>query len=331
MTNAALDKQLLDLLIAARGADPARVARVRELVAQGADLHAISAERTPLHWAARAGDVDCVKALLELGADPNRAEAKGLTALHEAVWVGAKDKTAVPCVQALLDARANATAVNAEGALPLHHAARNGLAGAIAVLAPRSPIDQLDLTGATALQVAIIQSEWPVVQRLLELGASVDDACVAKASGGPRRMRSLLLAAREGRQAPEGLFAKFAAALAQHVDEGPGANEKLTPDQVREHLERLAASLGLGVAQGLDANDDVDHFLEEYGDDWLEELLESYWRDAHSKTLAQAWETLPADTRAALPALEALSEGWRGVYLDTAKQEAEGEGEDEDE
>lgn len=333
MPDAALDKQLLDLLMAAQGLDAECTAKVRALVAQGADLHALGAGRTALHWAARAGDVDSVKALLELGADPNRAGEKGITALHEAVWVGARKRLAVACVQALLDGGASPTVANADGGLPLHDAARNGLARAVDVLAPRSPLEQPKQDGTTALQIAIIQSEWPIVQRLLQLGARVDEACLAKATVAPRRIRELLVAARENRPQPTGEFAKLAALLAEHLDDGPAADVSLTPEQVRALLEQLAAALGRAVEQGLGENTDVDHFEKEYGDDWLEELLDSYWSDAHSRTLEQAWESLPEGTRAALPALEALSETWRSRYVDAALAEdgsEDAEAEDEE-
>ena len=49
-----------------------KVDRVRALLERGADVNAKDEDdQTPLHWAAQSGHVDCVRALLERGADVN--------------------------------------------------------------------------------------------------------------------------------------------------------------------------------------------------------------------------------------------------------------------
>lgn len=51
------------------------------LIKRGADVNALDAnDKTPLHWAAGCGHIDCVKALIRAGADPNLKSKDGETA-----------------------------------------------------------------------------------------------------------------------------------------------------------------------------------------------------------------------------------------------------------
>jgi ankyrin repeat protein len=63
--------------------------QVLALVAANADVHDLTVKReTPLHWAARAGNVDVLKTLLGLGADPEAVSAKGWRPLLWAAQFG---------------------------------------------------------------------------------------------------------------------------------------------------------------------------------------------------------------------------------------------------
>src|ERR1700736_4466342 len=71
-----------------------------------------------MHNAARAGDVERVKALLAAGADVNLRDSLGGTALHDAAWAG--DKTIVTL---LLDHGADVNARHMESSsTPLQYA-----------------------------------------------------------------------------------------------------------------------------------------------------------------------------------------------------------------
>ena len=72
--------------------------------------------RTPLHWAARRGDLNRTELLLKWGAFPNTLDHEGMSALHEA----ASDGT-VECVLALLEAGADVTIRSVYGSTPLHN------------------------------------------------------------------------------------------------------------------------------------------------------------------------------------------------------------------
>ena len=63
-----------------------------------------------MHHAAREGHANCVKLLLEAGADMDKRDKRGCTPLHNA----AKNGHAA-CGQLLLDAGADATVRNADG------------------------------------------------------------------------------------------------------------------------------------------------------------------------------------------------------------------------
>ncbi|KAL9036228.1 MAG: hypothetical protein Q9214_006227 [Letrouitia sp. 1 TL-2023] len=72
--------------------------------------------RTPLHWAARRGDLDKTESLLKWGASPNIADHEGTTALHDAASDGTEE-----CVVALLKAGADVNMRSVYGSSALHH------------------------------------------------------------------------------------------------------------------------------------------------------------------------------------------------------------------
>jgi ankyrin repeat protein len=133
----------------------------------------------PLFWAAGAGDVSAVKALLQANGSlsvinkPNMRS--GHTALHEAAWHGH-----VEVVDVLLRAGANVIAQNQDGRLPLHEAASEGHVGVIEKLLVGSKgpliVDARDSQGCTPLHVASRKGQVKAVMCLLSHRARVDCA-----------------------------------------------------------------------------------------------------------------------------------------------------------
>jgi ankyrin repeat protein len=77
-----------------------------------------------LHFAASAGSYDCIRVLLDAGADPHHHTKDGSTALHFAA--GSQSQRAKECVATLVDAALSLSEVNDDGLTVLHFAAVKG-------------------------------------------------------------------------------------------------------------------------------------------------------------------------------------------------------------
>lgn len=107
---------------------------------------------TPLHYAARAGQLRCVELLISHGADVGaRTASGGATPLHRAAHQGHAG-----VVAALLAARADPAAVDCDGSTPLHKAAEQGRAEALDALLAAQPAlaDTRDKRGRTPSEAA---------------------------------------------------------------------------------------------------------------------------------------------------------------------------------
>ena len=170
--------------------------------------------------AARRGDTDAVRALLQAGADPNLAQGDGLTALHLAAREGHLE-----IVDALIGAGAETAAVTRIGDYtPLHLAGGAGQAGVVGALlgAGADPGAVTTTSGVTSLHLAAeARGGEEAVRLLIEHGAPVN---ARERSAG---QTPLMFAAAAGRAAS-------VAALLEH-----GADPSITTE-VGDALRRMA-------------------------------------------------------------------------------------------
>ncbi len=149
-------------------------------------------EPKPLVMAARRGQTDKVRKLLQEGADPEM----GIAALREAAKNGHLDT-----VNALLDQGININAKDSGGMTALHYAAMNDYPSVVKILISKGADVNLKLNGgATALHLAAGRGNVEIVEYLLSHGAEVntkDDSgrtpLQQAAVGGTREICSTLI------------------------------------------------------------------------------------------------------------------------------------------
>lgn len=156
---------------AARGGD---VERTKQLLDQGADVaEPDSAGEPALLIASLAGHADVVAVLLERGSDIEIRNKGGLTALHAAAYGGHLD-----VVELLV---AKGAVVNDEKNFyrmsPLHAAAEEGHADVIAfLLTQKADVEAKERNGYTPLTQAGWRSHWDAANLLLKAGAACQGA-----------------------------------------------------------------------------------------------------------------------------------------------------------
>eukprot|EP01036_Dinobryon_divergens_P029330 gene29330-38409_t len=135
-------------------------------------LQAWMDEKLPLYYAAKAGDAEKVKRLIDEGADVAQRGDYGWTPLHRAAGSG---HGAVASI--LLAAGAEVDNKDNYGMTPLHRAAGNGH-GAVAsiLLAAGAEVDNKTNDGRTALNLAALRGYADMTSILLAAGAEVDAA-----------------------------------------------------------------------------------------------------------------------------------------------------------
>lgn len=114
------------------------VDRVRALIEDGADIHALDTRpriaggngRRPLNFASLLGDVQMINTLLELGADINRQNLSGFTPLHHAV-----EAEALEAIALLVSEGADTTIENNRNLTPEEFAVASGRSQAAAASA----------------------------------------------------------------------------------------------------------------------------------------------------------------------------------------------------
>jgi cytohesin len=132
-----------------------------------------------LHTAARAGDVERVKALLAQGVPVSAPDTLGGTALHDAAWSGHRD-----VVLALLEAGADVNARHVEGgSTPLHYAVITNRKDLVdLLLAKGADLRAKDRAGATVLHLAANRGYEELFVDLLGRFGEVDVADSAGAT-----------------------------------------------------------------------------------------------------------------------------------------------------
>ena len=156
-----------ELNIAARCGD---IERMRDLLNAGADInvHNPAGGWTPLHEASFANNVDAVKFLLDNGANVDEVDMKKRTCLSMAVSMGKID-----LVRLLVENGADVDYKNTTKWTPLHLAAKNGATDIAEYLLSRNAdVDVANFHGQTPLQVAVFYQKPDVIKTLLRYHAN---------------------------------------------------------------------------------------------------------------------------------------------------------------
>lgn len=143
---------------------------LRTLVQKKADVNLTDGDgTTALHWAAYRDDVESADVLLRSGAKVNAANDLGATPL----WLAAQNGSAA-MVRRLLQAGANPNAALLAGETPLMAASRAGSADIVEELAAKgAAVNARAKRGQTALMWAVAQKHPAVVKALLAHGADL--------------------------------------------------------------------------------------------------------------------------------------------------------------
>jgi ankyrin repeat protein len=143
------------------GADPNQVLRAPLLMRQhNTGDAALGAGATPLMRAAKALDIEIMKALLDHRADPSRTLANRTTTLAVAL-TGRGGRTLTPeapmfqAIRLLLDQGADVNAAGANGATLLHQSVDRGEAFVRLLVEHGAKLDVKDSSGRTPLDIAL--------------------------------------------------------------------------------------------------------------------------------------------------------------------------------
>ncbi|XP_044260278.1 ankyrin repeat domain-containing protein 50 isoform X3 [Tribolium madens] len=135
------------------------------------DLHDLHGQAA-LHVAARLGQAQVVKVLLEAGANADQANVDGWTPLRAAAWGGHTE-----VVELLVDHGCALDSVDAENRTALRAAAWSGHEEIVKILLQHgADVNLTDHEGRTALIAAAYMGHSEIVEHLLDFGADVNHA-----------------------------------------------------------------------------------------------------------------------------------------------------------
>jgi len=144
---------------------------IKELAVRKPGLvnHADASGTTPLHLAARGGQREAARLLIEHGAAVEAADKAGNTPLH---WAAVYNHAEL--VEWMVGRGAQPNPANQAGHTPLHLAARYGGAATVAALLQRGAnLEARDQDGNTPLHLAVTHHDGGMVKQLLRAGAEV--------------------------------------------------------------------------------------------------------------------------------------------------------------
>ena len=212
--------------------------RVRTLLQAHADVNLPDVDgATALHWATERNDLDMVDLLIRAGARVAAVNRHGITPLSLACI-----NASATAVEKLLDAGADPNTSSSEGETVLMTAARTGSVATVAALLDRGAAANASerWRGQTALMWAAAQKHAPVVRLLIGRGADIN----ARSTAG---FSALLFAARAGDEASVRALVDAGSDVNQTTRDGTSV---LVVSITNAHYE-LAAWL---LERGADAN-----------------------------------------------------------------------------
>ena len=154
-------------------AEDGDVVALRQSLTEGGccDVYGDFDNRLPIHYAAKNGHIECIKVLLEYGADIHSADIENETPITLAAFYGHTE-----CVRYLLEQGANVNDRAVDGT-PLIYAAQCGNAECVKLLLEHgASVNERITYGKTALRMAVCCDSVPCVRILVERGAKVTDA-----------------------------------------------------------------------------------------------------------------------------------------------------------